>query len=390
MTVSENATGHDAPAHCENCHAPLHGEFCHQCGQSIHNPVRHAGHALEEVFESFWHLDGRVFRTLRDLLRPGHTAMEYLAGHRQRYLPPLRIFVIMSLLAFFVGRATIHFDDEPVSPQVDVTAITQSKTVAEVERNRDRMLAELEEGRKEGGKVIPGVDAVIIAAQVKIQGEAANRIVELTSGKNAEAASTAQKDGAEAAPSKGELFSIENEAWNPEANPVKIGWLPAFANAWLTRKAGHAIDNIKLMENRPDRYFQAFMGSLPSALFVLVPVFALMLKLSYFFQRRLYMEHLVVALYSHVFLLMALTTIFVFMALSGALSAHVHWLSILLNIAVVLLLLWMPIYLLLMQKRVYGQGWIMTLVKYSVIGFVYVNLLATVAAVMFLVTLAKG
>lgn len=388
MTVSENATGHDAPAHCENCHAPLHGEFCHQCGQSIHNPVRHAGHALEEVFESFWHLDGRVFRTLRDLLVPGRTALEYLAGHRQRYLPPLRIFVIMSLLAFFVGRATIHLDDEPVSSGVDVTPILQSKTVAEVERNRDRMLAELEEGRKEGGKAVPGVDAMLIAAQVKIQGEANNRIVELTPGKSAAAASTPQEGGVEAR-SRGELLSIDNEAWSPETNPVQIGWLPDFANAWLTRKAGHAIDNIKLMEDRPDRYFQAFMSSLPSALFVLVPVFALMLKLSYFFQRRLYMEHLVVALYSHVFLLMALTTIFVFMALSGAVSAHAHWLSILLNIAVVLLLVWMPFYLLLMQKRVYGQGWIMTLVKYSIIGFVYVNLLATVAALMFLVRLTS-
>ena len=139
-----------------------------------------------------------------------------------------------------------------MSPGVDVTAITQSKTVAEVERNRDRMLAELEEGRKEGGNVIPGVDAMIIAAQVKIQGEAANRIVELTSGKNAAAASTAQKDGVtEAAPSKGELFSSKNEAWNPEANPVKIGWLPAFANAWLTRKAGHAIDNISSWRTGP-------------------------------------------------------------------------------------------------------------------------------------------
>lgn len=153
--------------------------------------MRHAGHAIEEVFESFWHLDGRVFRTLRDLLVPGRTALEYLAGHRQRYLPPLRIFVIMSLLAFFVGRATIHFDDEPAG--VDVAPIIQSKTVAEVERNRDRMLAELEEERKESGGVIPGVDAAIIAAQVKIQGEAANRIVELTSGNNADAASIPEK-----------------------------------------------------------------------------------------------------------------------------------------------------------------------------------------------------
>ncbi|MET0755392.1 MAG: DUF3667 domain-containing protein, partial [Pseudoxanthomonas sp.] len=90
MTQPDHAAGHQAPVHCENCHATLQGEFCHQCGQSIHNPVRHAGHAIEEVFESFWHLDGRVFRTLRDLLWPGRTAMEYLAGHRQRYLPPLR------------------------------------------------------------------------------------------------------------------------------------------------------------------------------------------------------------------------------------------------------------------------------------------------------------
>jgi hypothetical protein len=32
---------------------------------------------------------------------------------------------------------------------------------------------------------------------------------------------------------------------------------------------------------------------------------------------------------------------------------------------------WMPIYLFLMQKRVYGQGWWMTLFKYGLIGTIY-------------------
>ena len=41
-----------------------------------------------------------------------------------------------------------------------------------------------------------------------------------------------------------------------------------------------------------------------------------------------------------------------------------------------LLALWMPIYLLLMQKRVYGQGWIMTLLKYGVLGVSYMVLLS--------------
>ena len=41
-----------------------------------------------------------------------------------------------------------------------------------------------------------------------------------------------------------------------------------------------------------------------------------------------------------------------------------------------LLFAWMPIYLLRMQKRVYGQGWTMTLLKYCVLGFSYVMLLS--------------
>jgi hypothetical protein len=102
------------------------------------------------------------------------------------------------------------------------------------------------------------------------------------------------------------------------------------------------------------------------------------------------MEHLVTALYSHVFLLMALTAMFVLMAASGWVEPHVYWLAIILNVATVALLLWMPLYLLLMQKRVYGQGWAMTLVKYCAIGFVYFILLTFAAAIMFLATLGKG
>ncbi|AAW73825.1 conserved hypothetical protein [Xanthomonas oryzae pv. oryzae KACC 10331] len=40
-------------------------------------------HAVEEVFESFWHLDGRIFRTLRDLLVPGRLALRLLSGQRR-------------------------------------------------------------------------------------------------------------------------------------------------------------------------------------------------------------------------------------------------------------------------------------------------------------------
>nr|WP_313509427.1 DUF3667 domain-containing protein [Stenotrophomonas geniculata] len=87
-----------AHAACENCDTALHGHYCHRCGQSAHNPLKHVGHAIEEVFESFWHLDGRIFRTLRDLWVPGRIALNYLKGRRVGYVQPLRLFVILTCL----------------------------------------------------------------------------------------------------------------------------------------------------------------------------------------------------------------------------------------------------------------------------------------------------
>ena len=52
-----------------------------------------------------------------------------------------------------------------------------------------------------------------------------------------------------------------------------------------------------------------------------------------------------------------------------------------------LLFAWMPLYLLLMQKRVYAQGWTMTLLKYCVLGICYVVLLSLGVAFTMLVSL---
>jgi hypothetical protein len=116
---------------------------------------------------------------------------------------------------------------------------------------------------------------------------------------------------------------------------------------------------------------------------VLLPIFALMLKIAYLFKRRLYMEHLIVALHSHAFLCLSLLLVFGLIALGGALPA----LATPAGIIEGLLFAWMPLYLLLMQKRVYAQGWIMTLLKYCVLGICYVVLLSLGVAFTMLVSL---
>jgi hypothetical protein len=46
-----------------------------------------------------------------------------------------------------------------------------------------------------------------------------------------------------------------------------------------------------------------------------------------------------------------------------------------------LLILWIPTCLLIMQKRIYHQGWPMTVLKFCAIGWCYIFLLALALAV---------
>src|SRR5690606_34265371 len=100
----------------------------------------------------------------------------------------------------------------------------------------------------------------------------------------------------------------------------------------------------------------------------------------YLFKRRLYMEHLIVALHSHAFLCLALLLVLVLTLMERWLAPAGGPIGIAFNVLEGLVWAWMPIYLLLMQKRVYGQGWIMTLLKYCTLGFCYVILLSFGAA----------
>ncbi|MGH8072824.1 MAG: DUF3667 domain-containing protein, partial [Lysobacter sp.] len=384
---------HDAhanPTRCENCDTTLQGEFCHQCGQSVHNPIRHAAHAVEEFFEAFWHLDGRLWRTLRDLASPGRTAINYLAGHRQRYIAPLRLFVVLSVLTFFIGAATMHFDDATVSTD-GIDTIAAATTVAEVEKARDALVAEIEQARAEAGNT-PGVDPALIAAEVRIRGVAANRIVELGGEPGGDA--TAAADTSKSEPwRKGLQFNMlgHHGVWDPETNPLVVSWWPDFANAWLNRKAGNIDRNMESESFASAEFWvQGMMASAPTALFLLVPVFALLLKIFYLFTRRLYLEHLVVALYSHAFLLLALTALFLLSLLGGWLATAPVWIGIVIATASAAMMVWMPIYLLLMQKRVYQQGWWLTVPKYLAIGAVYFMMLLFATIIAFLARLAGG
>lgn len=396
---------HPAPTRCENCGAQLLGRFCARCGQPVANPVRHAAHALEDVFESFWHVDGRVFGTLWDLLVPARVACSYLAGHRVRYIAPLRLFVILSVLTFFVAQVTIQLDPNTVLLRNDaadaantagaLTAIDRAATVAEVERLRDQALRKLAVAKADMA-AIPGALMGMDAAMGKVREQAQRRIQALQTADGNQHATdaappvvvaaekAAASDSGIVVGDEGDWVFSAGKPWNEHGNPLSLPGAPGFVNAWFNHQLAKAKGNMPRIRQDPNLYKNAAIGAVPTALFVLVPVFALLLKLAYLRQRRLYMEHLVVGLYSHAFLCIALLAMFVLIGLDHWLVPAVPWTGPVTGLLKAALWVWMPLYLLLMQKRVYAQGWPMTVVKYCLLGGAYFMLVmfATVAVVL--------
>ena len=386
-------TGYEG-AHCANCGVPMQGEFCHACGQSIHSVIKPVHGMLEDTLDIVFHVDGRIVHTLPPLLlRPGFLTLEYFGGRRVRYIAPFRLMFVLCLLAFFVFHLEIDRVATRLPPNgrplvsVDSRAIETADSPAAVRAALQEQLDDLERA-KESGVLPQNVLEQIRTGSQELRRAANRRLVELAAAPLAgasvpapAAATTAVGGRTEAgatAPHKPDRSNFEQE------NPVQIRWLPDVVNARLTALAHQIAMNVKAFRQGDaaasaaarQRMISGVFSTLPPAMFVLMPVFALVLKLFYAFRRRLYMEHLIVALHSHAFLFLSLLLITLAGMLSNLLQPHAAWAGYPLGLLQAGLMAWMPVYLLIMQKRIYRQGWLMTGLKFWCVGWCYLWLLA--------------
>src|SRR4051794_27231601 len=107
--------------HCENCGAPLAGRYCSQCGQAAIDYRRSFRHVILDVLDSFLSWDSKIFATIGLLMvRPWQLTNEFVAGRRIRYLHPLRLYLLASILFFFAvsfWAKSIHVDNKPLQPR---------------------------------------------------------------------------------------------------------------------------------------------------------------------------------------------------------------------------------------------------------------------------------
>ena len=104
---------------CLNCGAVLTGRYCANCSQAADVHVPSAKELLHEALEGITHSDSRLWRTLYLLcFKPGRLTQEFVAGRRASYLPPFRLYLILSIVFFLIASVAntsslkiVRFDD---------------------------------------------------------------------------------------------------------------------------------------------------------------------------------------------------------------------------------------------------------------------------------------
>lgn len=332
--VTPGATGVQAPGavptaaaaavpRCENCGASVPLRYCGNCGQRLEPPLHSLGHFLMVAFEDVTHADSRLWRTLWALLfKPGFLTREFLVGRRARYLPPVRLYLVISLV-FFVWFATIAKPPDAAHMTAEQrNAIAQARAAAEKARRAT------------------GAAAVIVIP------------------------STAADTAAPAGAAPKESFhgdSREGDIEHCKLMNYKGPWRDALYRGC-----------VQAAQDQGRSLLSNFMHNLPRAMFLLLPLLAALMMLFYWRPRHYYVEHLLFLVHNHGFA-------FLVILFAGLLGTLVPPTAAFIGPLTALYIVW---YLYRAMRVMYGQGRIRTGAKLAVLAVVYL----AAAVLMFSIT----
>ena len=88
---------------CLNCGQTVEEKFCPNCGQQNIQTRQPFHYLFTHFIEDFTHYDGQFWGTIKNLLfKPGKLTNTYLEGKRQQFVPPVKLYIFMSFVTFFL------------------------------------------------------------------------------------------------------------------------------------------------------------------------------------------------------------------------------------------------------------------------------------------------
>jgi hypothetical protein len=116
MSLEQAVDEAHGESNCANCGARLGGKFCSNCGQRREHEIHSIWHFTQEATEDLTHADSRLWSTMIALMsKPGLLTREFLAGKRVKYLPPLRLYLVLSVLFFLILSTGSEHDTRAIT-----------------------------------------------------------------------------------------------------------------------------------------------------------------------------------------------------------------------------------------------------------------------------------
>ncbi|MDP6652027.1 MAG: DUF3667 domain-containing protein [Gammaproteobacteria bacterium] len=304
-----------------NCGYPLTGNFCANCGQQDKEVRRPFLHFLNEMLRVMFELDGRAYRTVYYLLtKLGFLAREYFGGRRTSYTAPLRLFLIMSI-GFFLLVSTVTSLQSMQSALVEDAPASAEETTTEAS-------AALQDA---------GVDTDPEELRLLINGDEASEediqeLLDLISGIH---------------------LPFLSEETNQSMNRVIVAQSEANYQEVLDDPQGFFLDSLE--------YITFFM-------LLMMPLLALIQRLLFVFARHYYVEHLVLTLHNHAFIIFAF---FLSLLVGMVEDLQLPIVSVAFGYIGIALTFWMFMYLYLSLKVYFQRGYILTGIIFLTTSLIY-------------------
>jgi hypothetical protein len=327
-TVAAVLSGHGIRAdNCTNCGAPLIGPYCAMCGQERNSPRHPVSVFIRGLFDEIVNFDGRGLRTAAALIaRPGELSLAFQQGRRRRYIPALRLYLFVSVIFFLVLGATglaiaqLQIVATPAATMTDASG--RSFLVA-----KDRKPVPIPDWMaREPGPHYSTEPHVYFFARI---GDFHNHL------------------------SPAALANLDRDMRRGGRSDAPGAW-----GVWVKSRVLHALDALAV---NPAAVNGPLTVWIPRVLFVLLPLYALLLATFYWRQRKRYflVDHLVFSLNIHSFVFVAiLLGVGVAQLMSG------QWAALATLAAI-------GLYILLAIRRFYRQSWFWTCAKFAGISSAY-------------------
>jgi hypothetical protein len=397
--------------HCENCGAPLAGEFCSQCGQHAIDYRRSIFRVVLDAADSFLNWDTKFLHSMNQLLiHPWQLTNDFNAGRRARYVHPLRLYLIASIVFFLVARAIDWDSNGPIQltdkDRTDLVA-SLSKMIEPNSPLTPEQRAQVEMARvklAEAQGALTGDERAEIKKAFKayIKSEVRKSLSTEEHARMIAAMARIPKvpdvekpipppvlppmpDSSATPPATAQppVPPVTTSPMPKAKTPIHFTVGPPGENKspfalWLEKQVK---DKIGEDGAKAKLFLETLRSNIPAMMLCCIPLFALVLKILYFRKGRFYVEHLVYALHIHTFFYVSvIITSLAVMGANRTVPALSGWITGIMTIVIL-------VQVFLSIRRVYRQGWFMTMLKFFFGGFIYCLILFFAVAATALVTL---